>query len=106
MSSLKNIRKKDETSYSKKSGYYNTVYNDEEFSAYADRIDGAFDAWCTQVDPGLRSIDEDVNVKKYIVELSEQLIAAFDGSAGGTRYTMEYAMRQKLGIIDLPILQK
>ena len=57
----------------------NTVYNDAEFSAYADRIDGAFDAWCTQVDPGLRSIDEDVNVKQYIVELAELLIAAFDG---------------------------
>lgn len=57
----------------------NSVYNDEEFSAYADRIDAAFDAWCTQVDPGLRSIDEDVEVKKYIVELAELLIAAFDG---------------------------
>ena len=57
----------------------NTVYNDAEFSAYADRIDGAFDAWCTQVDPGLRSIDENVNVKEYIVELAELLIAAFDG---------------------------
>lgn len=57
----------------------NTVYNDEEFSAYADRIDAAFDVWCTQVDPGLRSIDENVNVKKYIVELAELLITAFDG---------------------------
>ena len=57
----------------------NTVYNDAEFSAYADRIDGAFDAWCTQVDPGLRSIDENVNVKEYIVELAELLIADFDG---------------------------
>ena len=57
----------------------NTVYNDEEFSAYADRIDAAFDAWCTQVDPGLRNIDEDVNVKKYIVQLAELLITAFDG---------------------------
>ena len=57
----------------------NTVYNDAEFSAYADRIDGAFDAWCTQVDPGLRNIDENVNVKEYIVELAELLIVAFDG---------------------------
>ena len=56
-----------------------TVYNDEEFSAYADRIDGAFDAWKDQVDEGLRSIDEDVEVKKYIVELSELLIQAFEG---------------------------
>ena len=57
----------------------NTVYNDKEFSAYADRIDAAFDAWKNQVDAGLRNIDEDVDVKQYIVELSELLIAAFDG---------------------------
>ena len=57
----------------------NTVYNDEEFSTYADRIDAAFDAWKDQVDEGLRSIDEDVAVNDYIKELSELLIQAFDG---------------------------
>lgn len=57
----------------------NAVYNDEEFSEYADRIDAAFDAWKNQVDAGLRSIDEDVDVKQYIVDLSEQLISAFEG---------------------------
>ena len=57
----------------------NTIYNDTEFSAYADRIDDAFDTWRTQVDLGLRSIDGNVNVKEYIVELAELLIAAFDG---------------------------
>ena len=57
----------------------NTIYNDAEFSAYADRIDDSFDAWRTQVDPGLRSIDGNVNVKEYIVELADLLIAAFDG---------------------------
>lgn len=55
------------------------VYNDPEFSAYAERIDEAFDAWMQMVDPGLRSIDEDTEVKPYIVELSEQLIGCFDG---------------------------
>lgn len=57
----------------------NVVYNDPEFSAYAERIDEAFDAWMQMVDPGLRSIDEDTEVKPYIVELSEQLIDCFDG---------------------------
>ena len=57
----------------------NTVYNDEEFSEYADRIDAAFDAWKDQVDEGLRSIDEFVEVKTYIVELAQILIDAFDG---------------------------
>ena len=53
------------------------IYNDEEFSAYAERIDLAFDAWKEQVDEGLRSIDGDVDVKHYIVELAELLIAQF-----------------------------
>ena len=57
----------------------NTVYNDAEFSAYADRIDAAFDAWKEQVDAGLRSIDEDVEPKKYIVDLAAKLISVFEG---------------------------
>ena len=55
------------------------VYADEEFSAYAARIDMAFDAWKNEVDGGLRSIDESVDVKKYIVELSERLVAQYAG---------------------------
>lgn len=57
----------------------NTVYNDAEFSAYADRIDAAFDAWKEQVDAGLRSIDDDVEPKKYIVDLAAKLISVFEG---------------------------
>ena len=53
------------------------IYNDEEFSAYAERIDLAFDVWKEQVDEGLRSIDGDVDVKRYIVKLAELLIAQF-----------------------------
>lgn len=55
----------------------NCIYNDEEFSAYAERIDMAFDAWRAQVDEGLRSIDNDVDTRRYIVELSELLVAQF-----------------------------
>lgn len=54
-----------------------TVYADEEFSAYAECIDMAFDAWMNDVDNGLRNIDESVENKKYIVELSEILIAKY-----------------------------
>ena len=54
-----------------------TVYADEEFSAYAERIDMAFEAWMNDVDEGLRNIDEFVEIKKYIVELSEILIAKY-----------------------------
>ena len=41
---------------------------------------------------------------RYMVDHASLLIAAFDGSAGGTRYTMEYAMRRGLDIVDLPIV--
>ncbi len=54
-----------------------TVYADEEFSAYAERIDMAFDAWMNDVDNGLRNIGEFVEIKKYIVELSEILISKY-----------------------------
>lgn len=40
---------------------------------------------------------------RYMVDHASLLIAAFDGSPGGTRYTVEYAMRQGLQIVDLPI---
>ncbi|MBE6679526.1 MAG: type I restriction-modification system subunit M [Ruminococcaceae bacterium] len=54
-----------------------TVYADEEFSAYAERIEKAFDAWMNEVDNGLRNIDEFVKIKKYIVDLSEILISKY-----------------------------
>ena len=57
----------------------NTIYNDDEFSAYADRIDMAFDAWMAEIDSGLRNISGDVDVKKYVVSLAAKLIAQFDG---------------------------
>ena len=41
---------------------------------------------------------------RYMVDHASLLIAAFDGSAGGTRYTMEYAMRRRLDIVDLPVV--
>ena len=40
---------------------------------------------------------------RYMVDHASLLIAVFDGSAGGTRYTMEYAMRRGLSVLDLSI---
>lgn len=55
-----------------------TIYADNSFSAYADRIDDAFEAWKQEVDAGLRDIDELVELKEYIVELSDALVAQFE----------------------------
>ena len=41
---------------------------------------------------------------RYMVDHAALLIAAFDGTAGGTRYTVEYAMRRGVSIVDLDIL--
>ena len=61
----------------KKDDVRSTIYSDEEFNAYADRIDMAFDAWENKVDEGLRNINESVNIKKHIIKLAETLIAQY-----------------------------
>ena len=43
---------------------------------------------------------------RYMVDHASLLIAAFDGSPGGTRYTVEYAMRRRIPIVDLDILPR
>ena len=55
-----------------------TIYNDDEFSKYADRIDAAFTTWQNEVDESLRNISDDVNVKKFIAWLSEKLVEQFE----------------------------
>ena len=40
---------------------------------------------------------------RYMVDHASLLIAAFDGTPGGTRYPMEYAMRRGISIVDLPL---
>lgn len=41
---------------------------------------------------------------RYLVDHASLLIAAFDGSPGGTQYTLQYAMRRGVNIVDLPIV--
>ena len=41
---------------------------------------------------------------RYMVDHASLLIAAFDGTPGGTRYTMEYAMCRGVSIVDLPLV--
>lgn len=40
---------------------------------------------------------------RYMVDHASLLIAVFDGAPGGTRYTVEYAMRRGVPVVDLPV---
>lgn len=39
---------------------------------------------------------------RYMVDHSALVIAVFDGSTGGTRFTLDYAMRNKIPFVDIP----
>lgn len=41
---------------------------------------------------------------RYLVDHAALLIAVFDGTAGGTQYTIQYALRRGLKILDLPVV--
>ena len=56
-----------------------TIYDDAEFSSYADKIDEAFTVWRDEMDHTLRSINSDVNAKELIVSLAEKILTAFEG---------------------------
>ena len=40
---------------------------------------------------------------RYMVDHSQLLLAVHDGSPGGTRYTIEYALRQRRDVLVLPV---
>lgn len=40
---------------------------------------------------------------RYMVDHASLLIAVFDGTPGGTRYTVEYAMSRGVSIVDLAV---
>jgi len=43
---------------------------------------------------------------RYMVDHASLLIAAFDGTPGGTQYTVAYAMSRQISIVDLPLVMK
>lgn len=56
-----------------------TIYEDKEFSAYADKIDTAFTLWRETVDSELRNISKNIDAKDLIIRLSEQILTQFEG---------------------------
>lgn len=55
------------------------IHEDEDFSAYADKIDAAFTAWRSAVDIKLRNINKYADTKNLIVSLAEQILIQFEG---------------------------
>ena len=55
------------------------IHDDEEFSAYADKLDNAFMQWRESVDGELRNINAYVEAKELIVRLSEHILIQFEG---------------------------
>ena len=55
-----------------------TIYADDEFLAYSNKIDAAFEAWRDKVDGKLRNICSDMTAKELISELSETLVEEFE----------------------------
>ena len=41
---------------------------------------------------------------RYMVDHASLLIAVFDGTPGGTQYTVQYAMSRRISILDLPLV--
>ena len=55
------------------------IHDDEEFSAYADKLDNAFTQWRESVDGELRNINAYVEAKELIAQLSEGILTQFEG---------------------------
>ena len=55
------------------------IHDDEEFSAYADKLDNAFMQWRESVDGELRNINAYVEAKELIIRLSERILTQFEG---------------------------
>ena len=43
---------------------------------------------------------------RYMVDHSSLVIAVYDGASGGTRRTLEYALRQGVSFVDLPLVEE
>lgn len=55
-----------------------TIYSDSDFSAYADKVENAFNSWKKKVDGKLRTIDGSTKPKLLIVEIAEQIMEEYE----------------------------
>lgn len=55
-----------------------TIYGDEEFSAYAEKVDVAFSTWRSEVDDTLRNITRETDAKELIKQLADCILGQFE----------------------------
>lgn len=55
-----------------------TIYDEPDFNAYADKVEAAFENWCAKTNKILRSINGSTKPKLLITEIAEQIIEEFE----------------------------
>lgn len=55
-----------------------TINDDADFSAYADKVEGAFNNWKVSVDDKLRSIDASTKPKVLTAEIAERIVEEYE----------------------------
>lgn len=61
-----------------KNAIRDTINNDVDFSAYADKVEGAFNSWKRYVDGKLRNISSETKPKLLIYDMAEQILKDFE----------------------------
>jgi len=57
---------------------HDTIYSDDEFSAYSKKVEIAFERWKSRVDKKLRTINNLTKPKHLITEISEMILEEFE----------------------------
>ena len=55
-----------------------TIYDDKDFSAYANKVEEAFESWKASVDSKLRAIDDTTKPKQLIAEIAEEILKEYE----------------------------
>ncbi|MBL4937786.1 type I restriction-modification system subunit M [Clostridium sp. YIM B02515] len=55
-----------------------TVYSNEEFAAYGNKVDNAFLRWKNYAEGPLTTVNADTDIKKMIISLAQKLIAEYE----------------------------
>lgn len=55
-----------------------TINDDADFSAYADKVEGAFNSWKVYADSKLRTINDKLKPKALIVEIAERMLEEYE----------------------------